>query len=978
MSNSHELRAGFTRFFEQHGHTIVPSASLIPQNDPTLMFTNAGMVQFKDVFVGEESREYTRATTAQKVMRVSGKHNDLEEVGRTTRHHTFFEMLGNFSFGDYFKELAIELAWKYVADVVSMPKERIWVTVFGGAEGIPGDAEARQLWKKIAGLPDERILDMGMKDNFWAMGNTGPCGPCSEIHLDTGRGPVRPEDFESGRVMEFWNLVFMQFQRFDDGRLEHLPAPSVDTGMGLERLAALLDGVDSTFHTDAFLPIILDTAERAGKKYGRGDSEDDVSLRVIADHARATAFLVADGVQPGNGDRAYVMRRIMRRAIRHGRRLGFDELFFHHACDEVVKLMGEAYPELEEARSLIEKVAQSEEESFRRTLDNGLRLLEREMGAASEDKRLSGKSVFTLYDTYGFPADLTQTIAEERGFAIDQDGFEKEMEAQRDRSRGGEVGDAAVDEVYKQLAQELGEIEFAGYEHESVPPEARDGEWRRVNGTLELQTTVKALVQGGTRVSEVSGGDFEVVLDPTPFYGESGGQIGDSGALQAKGFRATVSDTQKPVGGLTIARAALGEGTLSVGDTIWAGYDVNRRLATRAHHSATHLVHSALRDVLGDHVKQAGSLNAPDRLRFDFSHFEATTPAQLRAIEDDANARVAANDPVLTEILPFDEAKKKGAIALFGEKYGDVVRVITMGDSVEFCGGTHAARTGEIEMVLLTREEAVASGVRRVEAQVGEAARQTARALASKLDVAAAILRGDSVETDDPILQAVAKAQRTFESAARSLGDNAPKRTRAHPNAPTLPDPVDFDSARAVRDAWNTLVRLSNAKATEVDGVLEAAGAHADVGGIASSFAELARLNREAERALEKKRAQAASGQSDTLLEAVEEIDGVKVLAAVADGVDGKTIRGLADTVRDKLGSGVLALGADAGGKAALLVAVSKDLTGRFQAGTLVKELAPLIGGRGGGKPDLAQAGGNDPSGFEALFAQLKETVRKG
>ncbi|MEO1170489.1 MAG: alanine--tRNA ligase, partial [Myxococcota bacterium] len=905
MTQSNELRSTFTGFFERNGHAHVASAPLIPANDPSLMFTNAGMVQFKDVFVGDETRDYRRATTSQKCMRVSGKHNDLEEVGRTTRHHTLFEMLGNFSFGDYFKELAIELAWKFVTEDVGLPKDRIWVTVFGGEDGIPADTEARALWKAIAGLPDERIVDMGMKDNFWAMGETGPCGPCSEIHLDTGSGPVGPEDFESGRVMEFWNLVFMQFQRRSKGAaLEALPKPSVDTGMGLERLAALLSGADSTFHTDAFLPVIEATAERAGKTYRRSNNEDDVSLRVIADHARAAAFLVADGLQPSKTGRGYVMRRIMRRAIRHGRRLGFDEPFFHHACDQIVDLMGDAYPELRTARTLIGKVAENEEISFRRTLDTGLKLLAKEMASASESKVLAGTSVFLLYDTYGFPKDLTETIAEENGFDIDHDGFDQAMKVQKEGSKGENVGDEAVGEVYKALSQSLATPEFLGYPHESTELPERDGEWRRVDGTLELKCTVTGLVNSGESQNSAGPGAVELVLNPTPFYGESGGQVGDTGTVHGDGFEIRIDDTQKPAPGFTVARGEVLSGTVSVGDTVWAGYGVERRLATRAHHSATHIVHAALRDVLGDHVAQAGSLNAPDRLRFDYSHFESTTAAQLRAIEDNSNARVAADDVVLTEVLPFDEAKEKGAIALFGEKYGDVVRVVTMGNSVEFCGGTHSARTGEIEMVLLTREEAVSSGVRRVEAEVGSSARATARRLSGLLKEVGNILRGAGDAGDEPILQAVAKSVRQFESAATTLGDDAPKRAHGAPEVPDLPNPVRFAEARAVRDGWQTLTRLTNAKATDAAAIVESAGPAADVGGVLSSFAELAGLNREVERRLEIARARSAADQSTGLLERVVEIGGVNVLAVQAEGVDGKTIRGLADSVRDKLASG--------------------------------------------------------------------------
>ena len=735
------LRQGFLDYFAKHGHRVVPSGSLVPANDPTLMFTNAGMVQFKDVFVGQEKRPYTRAASCQKCLRVSGKHNDLEEVGRTARHHTFFEMLGNFSFGDYFKAEAIELAWNLVTREWSLDPARLWVTVFGGEAGIPADSDARRFWKKVSGLPDARILGKGMKGNFWAMGETGPCGPCTEIHYDIlGTGDVRSEDFENGRVVEIWNNVFMQFQRFADGALVPLEKTGVDTGMGLERVAAVVAGERSNYHTDLFLPLLDAIASAVGKPYHRGDGDDDVSMRVIADHARTTAFLVADGVQPSNEGRGYVMRRIMRRAIRHGKRLGFEDAFLHDICDVVVTTMGDAYPELVEARSLLRKVAEIEEKSFRRTLDTGLRILEEEIEAArtARLRQIPGAAVFKLYDTYGFPKDLTELLARERGLGVDEKGFEIAMAAQQERSRGADVGEAAVDTIYKQLAQKLGAVRFVGYPHEDEPLSAREGTWRvRDEGGvsyLEAQCKVRALVRDGREVDSASapGGDsalaagvVEVVLDPTPFYGEAGGQVGDKGVLvgagSGAGLKAEVMITLKPVEGLTVSRVRVLAGAVQVGDTVWAGYVPAVRKATRAHHSATHLLHGALRKVLGEHVKQAGSLVDPDHLRFDYAHFEAPSPKQLAAVEDDANARVAKNHPVVTEVLPFVEAKQKGAIAFFGDKYGDIVRVVSMGESVEFCGGTHAKQTGDIGLVLITREEAVASGVRRLEAEVGDA-----------------------------------------------------------------------------------------------------------------------------------------------------------------------------------------------------------------------------------------------------------------
>ena len=764
MSSAASLRQFFLDYFARHGHTIVKSSSLVPANDPTLMFTNAGMVQFKDVFVGQETRPYNRATTSQKCMRVSGKHNDLEAVGRTARHHTFFEMLGNFSFGNYFKEEAIELAWELITKELGLDVDRIWVTIFGGEGELPPDEEARVLWRKISGLPDERIIGCGMKDNFWAMGDTGPCGPCTEIHYDT-LGPSAPtptmKDFETGRVIEIWNNVFMQFERkTKDADLIPLPAPSVDTGMGLERLAAVVQGEVSNYHTALFLPILESTATRLGRDYQRSASEDDVSLRVIADHARATAFLVADGIQPSNEGRGYVMRRIMRRAIRHGKRLGFDDLFFFAACEKVVEIMKDAYPELNEALPLITKVAQNEEKSFRRTLDTGLKILEDEINTVRRDgtSELSGEFVFKLYDTYGFPMDLTQVIADEQQLTVDQAGFDAEMEAQKNRSRTEEeLGGTAIEGVYKELRQKIGNVEFVGYTHEDVPTDSseRRGTWRSADldgsSYLQVQTSIKAILTEGKEVDHATAGEVSLVLDPTPFYGESGGQVGDRGILQTDdGALIEVTDTQKPFDDFTVIRGRILKGLIKKDEEVWAGYKPSLRKETRAHHSATHLLHGALRKVLGEHVKQAGSMVDPDHLRFDFSHFEATTSKELWAIEEDANRRVAAGHDVVTDVLPFDEAKERGAIAMFGEKYGDIVRVISMGESVEFCGGTHAKNTEDIGMILITREEAISAGVRRIEAEVGSAARRTTQRDCRATEDRSRSVRGSPRPRHDP------------------------------------------------------------------------------------------------------------------------------------------------------------------------------------------------------------------------------------
>ncbi len=968
-SQAAAVRRGFLDYFAKHGHQVVKSSPLVPQGDATLMFTNAGMVQFKDVFTGQDKRPYTRAATAQKCMRVSGKHNDLEAVGRTTRHHTFFEMLGNFSFGDYFKEQAIELAWNLSVKELGLDRSRIWVTIYKGAPGVPADDEARSLWKKISGLPDERIVAMG-EDNFWAMGDSGPCGPCTEIYFDTGSGPVKPEDFDNGRIIEFWNNVFMQFDR-QNGVLTPLPKPSVDTGMGLERLCRLLQGVDSNYHTDLFMPILENVSQGVGKAYTKSDSEDDVSMRVIADHARATAFLVADGVQPSNEGRGYVMRRIMRRAIRHGKRLGFADVFFEKACDKVVEVMGEAYPELISARTLIGKVADLEERSFRRTLDTGLKLLEDAMETtrAGGKKVLPGDAVFKLYDTYGFPRDLTEVIAAERGMSVDVAGFEQAMSAQQERSRAGDLGVAGVAGIYKDLRQKLGPSEFVGYVVEENP---------------RTQTVVKALVQNGVSVESVSEGEFEIVISPTPFYGESGGQVGDSGRIEgAGGARAEVHDTQKPADGLHVSRARMQGGKLSVGDTVYAGYDGGRRKEIRVHHSATHLLHGALRDVLGDHVKQAGSLVDDTHLRFDYSHFEAPTAAQLRTVEDDANARVKADYSVVTEVLPFEEAATRGAMMLFGEKYGDVVRVVTMGKSVEFCGGTHASRTGELGMVLVTGEEAVASGVRRIEAVSGTTALETTAKTYRRLAAAADLLAGRvpaKADDDEPILLAIAKAVRTAAELAREVEQAGGTPVRVDTiavRAPTLPKGYGLEEARGLRDLWRALVQLANARNNDTDAVLKNVAA-VDKGGIARAFSDVSQAGRENDKRLaELKRTQLKS-QSGDLLALARDIGGVRVLATSVGNVDAKGLRDLADDLRSKVPSGIVCLGAEADGKAALLIAVTKDLTSRFQAGKLVAELAPLVGGRGGGKPELAQAGGTDPSKLSAVYERLAQLVQGG
>jgi alanyl-tRNA synthetase len=702
---SSEIRKTFWKWFTDRGHTLVPSSPLIPANDPTLYFTNAGMVQFKDVFTGVEQRPYSRAVTAQRCMRVAGKHNDLEEVGRTARHHTLFEMLGNFSFGDYFKEEAIKLAWGLLTEGYQLDPDRLWVTVF------EDDDEAFELWRGI-GFPEARLQRLGARDNFWSMGDTGPCGPCSEIHWDHGpsisddtRGPAG----ESDRYVEIWNLVFMQFEQHADGSRENLPRPSVDTGMGLERLAAIKQGVYWNYDTDLFQGVIGRAAELAGVKYGQS-GQTDTALRVIADHSRAAAFLVGDGVVPSNVERGYVLRRIMRRGIRFGVKLGLEEPFLWQTAGAVIDKMGEAYPELVERRGVIEEVIRAEEESFGRTLDRGLGLLDKEIAAERErgGGRLAGPVVFQLHDTFGFPPDLTRQIAEEHGMDIDAAGYEEAMEAQRAAGRAAwkGSGEQQVDRAHHALAAELGATEFLGYEAD------------------EGTGVVRALLRGGEVVDALSeGGEGEIVVDRTPFYAESGGQVGDTGAITLPGGYFVVSDTRKGPGGVFFHQGRLERGEVRVGDTAHLLVEGARRDRTRLNHTATHLLHAALKRVLGEHVEQKGSLVEPERLRFDFSHHKPVTDEQLEAIEDMVYAHILSNDEVTTELMDLDDALASGATALFGEKYDQKVRVLSVSDfSVELCGGTHAARTGDIGLFKLTGESGVAAGVRRIEAVTGPGA----------------------------------------------------------------------------------------------------------------------------------------------------------------------------------------------------------------------------------------------------------------
>jgi alanyl-tRNA synthetase len=904
-----DIRRAFLEFFAAEGHTVCPSGPLVP-NDPTLMFANAGMVPFKDVFTGKESKPFRRAASSQKCVRISGKHNDLENVGRTARHHTFFEMLGNFSFGDYFKEDAIALAWRLVTGVLELPEERLVVTVFGGEEGLPPDDEARALWKKVAGLPDARILGLGKADNFWQMGETGPCGPCSELHF--WLGPVPAGGVPYGRFgeeptaeghgwFEFWNLVFMQYERLARGdgtfELRPLPAPSIDTGMGLERVASLLQGVTSNYDTDLLRPLVERAAALAGKPYGGSMADDDVSMRVIADHARMAAFVLAEGVIPDRTGREYVLRRVMRRAVRHGHRLGIARPFLHEIAALVVELMGADYPELAAKREFITSVCEQEEVQFRRTLDRGLKLLDEAFAslAAGAERVVPGRTVFELYDTYGFPQDLTQIIAEERGYGVDMAGFEEELRAARERSRGSTLNrDEGVGAVYYQALGKVpgGAVTFTGYDDE-------EGEGRIVALLVDGAFVGEVAWQGGTGPLPA----VEVVTDRTPFYGRGGGQVGDQGevrGLESAG-RVVVRDAVKPTAGLVVHQGFLAQGRLAVGDRVLLEVDREKRAATRRNHSATHLLHWALGAVLGPHVEQKGSLVAPDVLRFDFSHPRPLTPGEVERVEDLVNEKILRNEPVLTEVLPINEARARGAKAIFEEKYGDVVRVLTMtSDSVELCGGTHARSLGDIGFFKITSEAGVAAGVRRVEAVTG------LNALAY-------------VREQEKLLRDIAQAAK----------------------APGPRPRVEVVAALA-----DKVRELEKAKADLTRKLAMGGGAGGGAGGGVEGWLASAR-----------------------------EVGGVKALAVESEVGDAATLRELADKLRDKLGDAVVLVGSKAGGKAALVLTVSKSLTGRFKAGELIAPIAARVGGKGGGRPDMAQAGGPDAAGLAEALPLLYEQL---
>jgi len=872
--NVQAVRRRFLDYFTEFGHAEVESSSLVPSNDPTLFFVNAGMVQFKDVFTGAEQRDYNRATTVQKCLRVSGKHNDLDNVGRTPRHHTFFEMLGNFSFGDYFKHDAIRHAWTLLTDAevgYGLDPDKLWITVF------EEDEEAAEIWRTMPGVDPARIQRLGAKDNFWSMGDTGPCGPCTEIHYDHGAhlGPAGGPATESDRYVEIWNLVFMQFERFADGRMEPLPRPSVDTGMGLERIVAAANGVYNNYDTDCFGPIIAKAAELAGVSYGASDATD-TALRVIADHARATAHLVADGVMPSNEGRGYVLRRIMRRAIRFGVKIDLSEAFLWRVADTVIDHMGEAYPDLERRRSFIAEVVRGEEHRFAATLSKGLSLLEEALAQLDEGAALDGDIAFRLYDTFGFPIDLTEIICGERGYTVDSAGFQAALEAQRERSRQGWQGtdQQTVGQIWRDLSSEHGTTAFLGHTAD------------------EAQGRVLAIVVDGESRGELKAGESGLLLaDRTPFYGESGGQVGDSGALRTEDARATVTDTTKPVAALIAHHTTVEVGTLSVGDTVNLEVNAGLRDRTRLNHTATHLLHAALRTVLGDHVMQKGSLVGPDRLRFDFSHHKAMGAEELQRVEDLVYGEILRNTQVVAQERTLDEAKAAGAMALFGEKYGKQVRTVDVpGFSLELCGGTHARRTGDIGLFRIQSEGGVAAGVRRLEAQTGPGALAWVRTRDAALKGATGLLR------------------------------------------------------------------------TGADGL---------VAGVQRLLDDRRRLGSE----LDALKVELARAQAGDLTDAVREVDGLKVLAAEFSGDPG-ALRDEADRLRDQIGSGVVVLGSRAKGRVQLVVAVTKDIAGkRVHAGKLIKSVAQLVGGGGGGRPDMAQAGGKNADALPGALEKVYELV---
>ncbi|MDG2175398.1 MAG: alanine--tRNA ligase [Gammaproteobacteria bacterium] len=868
---SAEIRQAFLDYFKEQGHEIVASSSLVPGNDPTLLFTNAGMVPFKEAFLGQEKRINNRATSSQRCVRAGGKHNDLENVGYTARHHTFFEMLGNFSFGDYFKQDAIQYAWTFLTENLGLPQEKLWITVF------EDDDEAADIWLKEIGVSPERFSRLGEKDNFWAMGDTGPCGPCSEIFYDHGDavpgGPPGSEDEDGDRYIEIWNLVFMQFNRSTDGKMSPLPKPSVDTGMGLERIAAVMQEVHSNYEIDLFQNIIKEAASIAGCK-----DLTDKSLNVISDHIRSCAFLITDGVIPSNEGRGYVLRRIIRRAIRHGHKLGISDPFFHKLVAPLADEMGAAYPELLNKLSQVEETLLAEEEQFSRTLDNGMGILEKAI-TELDGKEIPGETVFRLYDTYGFPVDLTADIARERGLSLDMDGFDSEMEKQKAQGRSSSQFET-VEALDIQIATAT---EFVGY------------------NTLESAAKVMGLFRDNQPLDKIEAGDNGIViLDTTSFYAESGGQVGDCGTLYCEAssnFSFNVRDTQKQ-GEHFLHIGSLETGSIAVGDELSCKVDNSLRQPTVLNHSATHLMHAALRQVLGDHVEQKGSLVSPKHLRFDFSHNKPVSEIELRQIENAVNAQILENAEVGNETMSMEAAKDKGAMALFGEKYGDEVRVVSMGAmtgqgsefSIELCGGTHVTRTGDIGLFKILQESGIAAGVRRIEAVTGKSA------------------------------------------------------------------------LALVQDQEDRLKEIASTVKAGTDAVVE-------------RVAQLSVANRQLEKELTRLKAKLASSAGTDMASEAEDINGVKVLAAVVEGVDSKALRDMADQLKNKLGTAVVVLGTVIDGKVSLVAGVTKDITDRVKAGDVVNEVAQKVGGKGGGRPDMAMAGGNSPGQLHEAISHAKQYV---
>jgi alanyl-tRNA synthetase len=879
-----EIRKIFLQFFEQRGHTVVKSSSVIPHDDPTLLFTNAGMVQFKRTFLGEQKRSYSRATTSQKCMRAGGKHNDLENVGRTARHHTFFEMLGNFSFGDYFKENAIEFAWEFLTKEMGLPKDKLYATIHEGDRGmkLAADEEARKYWVRY--LPQDRILAFPTKDNFWAMGDTGPCGPCSEIIIDQGPGigcgrPDCRPGCDCDRYLELWNLVFMQFNRSRDGALEPLPRPSIDTGMGLERVAAVTQKVPSNYDTDLFAPMMAEIEHLTGYRYGTS-ADKDVSVKVIADHSRAAAFLIGDGALPSNEGRGYVLRRVIRRALRHGRFLGVHKPFLSEVAVSVMESMQDAYPELLENRSFITRVIQNEEERFNETLDNGLRLLQTEIKRLTDEgaKTIPGSLIFKLYDTYGFPIDIVTDMSRELGFQVDETGFNDLMEKQRRQSRAAwkGSGEREIPEVYRQIALKGLSTTFLGYE------------------TTEADSEIIAMVSDGEEVgSAFEETTIELMTAETPFYGAAGGQVGDAGVITGPIGKFVVSDTVKLPGNLIVHMGRVESGSFHDGDKVHLAVDARLREDTAIHHTATHILHAVLRKVLGDHVKQAGSLVAPDRLRFDFTHFAAVSPEELLSIERLANDEIRRNQKLDVRVMGLDEALKTGAMALFEEKYGERVRLVEIpGFSRELCGGTHTHSTGEIGVFVILQETGIAAGVRRIEALAGRHA---------------------------------------------------------------------FEYISGQRQILNRTAASLKVAPSEV----------------AERIEKMLAQQRQMEKEMEALKASAAGRRSADLFDETAEIDGVRVLITQIEADNPKVLREINDKFREKFARGVAVLGAVSEGKVFLLAGVTQEMTARLHAGNLIKEIVKEVGGAGGGRPDMAQAGGNRPEKLRDALNLAEELIRR-